>query len=210
MLRPSSPSLLHKQNAITILRPIIHYLFHLQPRRAQLLNHNLLRNPVPTPVARNSFHRVQPRARREINNRQPPSRLQRPHQAGVKLHRLGQVMVHVPQENRVTATRRQIRIRLLALHHHHVPQLPFRHFRPQLPQLLRINLRRIHAPRRPPPFHRRKRIRAIPRPNIRPHPPRCPRAWIGLPPHQLRHPPHLPPRLPALPHRAHHLHPTRQ
>src|SRR5713226_10454754 len=73
------PSPLHEQNAITILRPVIHYFFHLQSRRAQLLDHNLLRNAVSAPVARNSFHRIQPRPRRKINNRQPPSALQRPH-----------------------------------------------------------------------------------------------------------------------------------
>src|SRR5260370_12455481 len=174
------PLLLYEQNAITIFRPVIHYFFHVQTRGAQLLDHNLLRDAVAAPVARNSFHRVQPRPRREIDNRQPPSAFQRPHQAAIKFHRLRQVMVHAPQKNRVATRRRQIRIRLLALHHNHVPQLPFRHLIPQLRQLLRINLRRIHFSRRPHPFHRPKRVLPVPRPHIR-------RPLPRLPPPQLRH-----------------------
>src|SRR5258708_23773884 len=99
-LTSEAPSLLHKQNAIIILRPVIHDLLHLQSRRAQLLDHNLLRNPVSAPVARNSFYRIQPRARRKINNPQPPSRLQPPHQAGINPPRLLHGLVHAPQDNR--------------------------------------------------------------------------------------------------------------
>src|SRR5260370_25803578 len=79
----TSPSLLHKQYAVTTFGPVIHYFFHLQPRAAQLLDHDLLRNAMSAPVARNSFQRSEPRARREINNRQPPSGLQRAHQAAI-------------------------------------------------------------------------------------------------------------------------------
>src|SRR5260370_10382554 len=82
------PLLLYEQNAITIFRPVIHYFFHVQTRGAQLLDHNLLRHPVAAPVARNSFHRGQPRPRRETATRQSPSALQRPHQAALKVHRL--------------------------------------------------------------------------------------------------------------------------
>src|SRR5260370_21890507 len=128
----TSPSLLHKRNAVTILRPVIHYFFNLQARGAQLFDHHLLRNAMSASVARNSFQRSEPRARREIDNRQPPSRLQRPYQVGIELHRLGQVMVHAPQKNRVAPPRRQIRIRLFALHHDHLRQLALRHFAPQL------------------------------------------------------------------------------
>src|SRR5882672_11778947 len=85
---PLRPSPLPKQNAVTILRPVSHYFFHLQPCGAQLLDRNLLRDAVSAPVARNSFHRFQPRPRREIDNRQPPSALQGPRQAGVELRRL--------------------------------------------------------------------------------------------------------------------------
>src|SRR6267154_541847 len=126
------------------------------------------------------------------NNRQPPSRLQRPHQAGIKLRRLRQVMVNVPQENRVATSRRQIRIRLFALQHHHIPELPFRHLGLQFLQLLRINLRRIHSARRPHPFHRRKRVLPVPRPNIRRHRP-------PPPPPQPPPPPHPPPPPPPPP-----------
>src|SRR5207245_2701862 len=56
-----SASPLHKQNTIIILRPVIHDFLHLQTRRAQLLNHNLLCDTVPAPVARHSFHRIPPR-----------------------------------------------------------------------------------------------------------------------------------------------------
>src|SRR5260370_2986018 len=129
------PLLLYEQNAITIFRPVIHYFFHVQTRGAQLLDHNLLRDAVAAPVARNSFHRVQPRPRREIDNRQPPSAFQRPHQAAIKFHRLRQVIVHAPQKNHPAARRRQIRIRLLALHHNHVPQLASRPLIPQLHHL---------------------------------------------------------------------------
>src|ERR1700687_1253428 len=165
---------LHKQNAITILRPILHDFFHLHTRRAQLLNHDLLRNPMPAPVARDSLHRFQPRPRREINNRQPPSRLQRPRDARIELHRLGYVMVRVPQKNRVATPRRQIRLRLFALHHNHVCQLAPGNLLLQLRHLLRINLRRIHFSRRPHPFHRRKRVLPVSRPNVRRNRPRLP------------------------------------
>src|ERR1700674_1453210 len=94
--KPDPLSPLHEQTAVTILRPVIHYFFNLQPRGTQLLDHNLLRDAVPSPVARNSFHRFQPRAWWEIDNRQPPSGLQGPHQVRIELHRLGQVMVHAP------------------------------------------------------------------------------------------------------------------
>ena len=99
-------------------------------------------------------------------------------------------MVHAPQEDRVAARRRQIRVRLFALHHHHVPDLPSRGFALQLRQLLGINLRRIHFSRRPHTFHRRKREPPVPRPNIRRH---CPR----FPSHQLRQPLDLFRRVPA-------------
>src|SRR5258708_2034237 len=188
MLRPTqqpsnkyraAPSLLHKQNTITILRPVIHDLLHLQPRRAQLLDHNLLRDPVPAPVARNSFHRIQPRPRRKINNRQPPSDLQRPHQVRIKLRRLRQVVVHTPQENRVAAPRRQIRIRLFALH----PPPPTPTHTPLLPT----------APPPPPP--------PSPPPNLHPPPPppNPPPPLPPLPPHHPPHPPTPPPAFPPPP-----------
>src|SRR5260370_4592297 len=184
------PLLLYEQNAITIFRPVIHYFFHVQTRGAQLLDHNLLRDAVAAPVARNSFHRVQPRPRREIDNRQPPSAFQRPHQAAIKFHQLSQVMVHAPQKNRVAALRGQIRIRLLALHPNHVPHLASRNPIPQLRQLLRINLTRIHLSRRPHPLHCRKLVLPVPCPNI-------PRNRPRPPPPQLRQPPTLLPPLSA-------------
>src|SRR5260370_5315038 len=192
------PLLLYEQNAITIFRPVIHYFFHVQTRGAQLLDSNILRGAVAAPVARNSFHRVQPRPPPHIESRPPPSDFQRPQQAAIKFHRLRQVMVHAPQKNRVAARRRQIRIRLLALHHNHVPQLASRHLIPQLRQLLRINLRRIHLSRRPHPLHCRKRVLPVPCPNIRRNRPRPP-------PHQLRQPPNLPRRSSARAHRKHQL-----
>src|SRR6267378_4081784 len=73
---PFGLSPLREQNAVTILRPVVHNFFDLQPCGAQFLYHNLLLDAVPAPVARNSFHRFQPRARRKVNNRQPPSGLQ--------------------------------------------------------------------------------------------------------------------------------------
>src|SRR6266480_3831753 len=122
---PWRPSPLYEQNAVTILRPVIHYFFDLQPRGTQLLDRNFLWDAVPAPVARNSFHRFQPRARREIDDRQPPSGPQGPHQAGVELRRLCQVMVHASQENRLAASCREMPVRLLGLNYEHVPQRTF-------------------------------------------------------------------------------------
>src|SRR5438552_11526903 len=181
---------LHKQNAIIALRPVIHDFFHLQTRRAQLLDHHLLRDAMPSAVARNSFNGVQPRTRWKIDNRQPPSRLQRPRQVRVKLRRLGQVMVYAPQKNRVAARRRQIRVRLFALHNDDVCQLAPGNFLLQFRQLLCINLRRIHFSRRPHMFHCRKCVFSVPRSNVGRH---CSR----LPSHQLRQPLDFLRRVPA-------------
>src|SRR5271165_5245308 len=57
--RPSLPLIwLPKDNAITVVRPVIEGLGNLEPRRCQFLNQDLLRNAVPSTIGGYAFDRI--------------------------------------------------------------------------------------------------------------------------------------------------------
>src|ERR1700734_741308 len=112
--------------------------------------------------------------RREIDDRELPSRLQRAKQARVELQGLRQMMVNAPQENRIATRFGQACGGLSALNDRDVLQISFLDFGPKRLEFLLVNLRGEHFSRRAYMLKGGKCVAPISGSNVRYHCPRFP------------------------------------
>src|SRR5689334_2870362 len=109
-------------------------------------------NAMAAAVFRYAVWNARPWLRWKIDDREAAAWLQRSQQAGANVSRLCQMVVHVSQEDRVTALARQVRRTCGALQYHNVSQAFPRDRLPDFGKLLRPNVSGIHTPRRAQPI----------------------------------------------------------
>ena len=124
--------LFFEQEQVIAFRPGIQGCFDAKSRRSQLLDDDVLGDPVAATVRRHALNWIQTGARRKFNNRKTTAGLQGANQSGVEFCRFGQVVVDATQENVVAAFRRKIRIGVFAFEDDYVGKVTLGHFGTQL------------------------------------------------------------------------------
>jgi len=128
-----------EQQQVITLWPRVHGAFDAKSGGGQLLDSDILGNPMTTTICRHTLNGIQAGARGKFDNGETTARFQGANQGGVEFGRFGEVMVDATQEDRVAAIGGQIGVGVFAFEDGYVGKVAFGHFGAKAGELVLVN-----------------------------------------------------------------------